>query len=174
MTTPRDVLTRLQSITWLDVDACFDHERSRAALMLEYLRRAGAWAQFCDAEQAWPFFDIGALIDPALQVEEDVAADLEAFVSKVFWDSHKKVCRGAVKWPEVVRRHGVDLPDLGDPYEPLLLMFERGGGFSMVNEFVDLTGAMIPVRNLHHHLSNPLLESTHTEALDALDALDAR
>ncbi|GAT84741.1 hypothetical protein CF54_39240 [Streptomyces sp. F-3] len=35
------------------------------------------------------------------------------------------------------------LPELPDPYEPLPLMFERGGGCS-IEEFVDLYGVMIP------------------------------
>ncbi len=42
------------------------------------------------------------------------------------------------------------MADLPDPYEPLLLMYERGG--YSIEEFIDLYGVMIPYGNFESNL----------------------
>ncbi|MEE1774689.1 hypothetical protein PUR25_01075, partial [Streptomyces sp. JV181] len=63
-----------------------------------------------------------------------------------------------------------DLPmDLPDPYEPLLAMYERGGGYYL-EEYLDLNGVMIPLRDLE---SNAPAAPFLTLAPADLDALDS-
>jgi hypothetical protein len=166
----RAVLERLQAVTWDDWDTAVEHTRSRAALMREYLRRAACWAKAVDAEDAWPFFDIAQQIDPATSADEDVKAELEDYLwNNVGRHSLRETCRGAVHWAALRARSQVALPDLPDPYDPLLTMYERGGGF-FVEEFIDLNGIMVPFKTLDDHLSSEPVTEITTEALDALDA----
>ncbi|MEE1766938.1 hypothetical protein PUR34_01580 [Streptomyces sp. JV185] len=167
---PRQVLERLRAIDWSGDFAAHEHANSRALLMREYLRRAARWARAYGAEESWPFFDIAECVAPEVRTPPDVAAELEQVLTGLAPSSLRKTCRGAVRWA-VLRRAGVrfpqDLPD--DPYEPLLLMYERGGGYS-VEEFIDLDGAMLRVGTVESNLpARPFLASAPA-ALDALDA----
>ncbi|MGW0737017.1 hypothetical protein [Streptomyces sp. NPDC002851] len=165
----RAVLERLRSVHWDDWDEAFDHPHSRALLMREYMRRAALWAQAYGAEDVWPFFDIAEYVDPTVQLDADVAAELEQFLSSgIGRNSVKRTCQGAVRWAALRSTAKVDLPDLPDPYEPLLLMYERGGGFS-IGEFIDLNGVSLPFWSLEASVTaTPFLTLART-TLDALD-----
>jgi hypothetical protein len=167
----RAVLDRLCAVDWYgDWDVASAHTRSRALLMREYLRRAALWAQAYGAEEDWPFFDVTERVAPSLRLTPEVEADLEDFVAnKVPTPSTARVCRGAVRWAALAGEDGAAAAtDLPDPYEPLLLMFERGGGYS-IEEFIDLYGVMIPYGNFE---SNRDAEPFLTLAPSTLDALD--
>jgi hypothetical protein len=166
----RVVLDRLRAVAWHDLDSAYDHVRSRAKLMREYLRRAACWAEAVGAEDAWPFFDIARRVDPEARASSDVEAELEDFLwNTIGRRSLEETCRGAVRWPALRSRASLQLPDLPDPYAPLLLMYERGGGFS-VEELIDIDGASLPFWTLEDHLSLEPFESLDDAALDALDA----
>lgn len=61
----------------------------------------------------------------------------------IAWDdlepAIERVCRGAVRWAALRAEGKVKLPELPDPYEPILLMFERGRGYS-VGQFSERRG----------------------------------
>jgi hypothetical protein len=181
----RSVLERLRGVQWYDWDLAVAHTRSRALLMREYLRRAAHWARAYGAVEQWPFFDVTELIAPGFRAAEDVENALEDFLARsVGTPSTARTCRGAVRWAALRTEHSGALPDrdreeregqdqpqlqaLPDLYEPLLLLYERGGGYS-VGEFIDLYGVMIPYGDLASHLTaEPFL----TLAPGTLDALD--
>ncbi|MET9663531.1 hypothetical protein [Streptomyces sp. NPDC006510] len=167
---PRPVLERLRAIDWSDDSAAYEHANSRALLMREYLRRAARWAQAYGAEESWPFFDIAEHVAPEVRTPSDIAAELEEVLTGLAPSSLKKTCRGAVRWA-VLRDAGGelsrDLPD--DPYEPLLLMYERGGGY-FVEEFIDLNGAMLRLGTVESSLSARPFLTLAPATLDALDA----
>ncbi|MFI8993774.1 hypothetical protein [Streptomyces sp. NPDC053542] len=169
---PRGVLEELRTVDWYgDWDTANSHRRSRALLMREYLRRAALWARAYGAEEAWPFFDVTEHAAPGFEPPPDLAAELAEYVSRLGTPSLRRVCRGAVRWAALrADATGLrDLPELPDPYEPLLFMFGRGGGYS-VEEFIDLYGVLIPHGNLDSNLhAEPFL----TLAPSTLDALDA-
>ncbi|WP_405365627.1 hypothetical protein [Kitasatospora sp. NBC_00039] len=168
----RVVLDRLQAAPWGDWDLAYSHARSRAHLMSEYLRRSACWANAFGAEKLWPFFDIGQHIDPTVRAAPDVMAELDEFVdSTIGRRTLEETCRGAVHWPAFCRETTVDVPNLPDPYEPLLLMFERGGGF-YVEEMIELDGIAIPLRRLSDYLSSAPAVTLDLTTLDALDAVD--
>lgn len=146
------VLERLRAIDWSDDLKAFEHANSRALLMREYLRRAALWARAYGAEQSWPFFDIAEHIAEAIRTPPEDAAALEEILSGLAPASLKITCRGAVRWA-ALRQAQIEWPgDLPDPYEPLILMYERGGGY-FLEEFVDLNGAMIRLGNVESNLS---------------------
>ncbi|MFD9873661.1 hypothetical protein [[Kitasatospora] papulosa] len=165
----RTVLARLRAINWDDDSAAFDHPHSRALLMREYLRRAALWAKAYDAEPAWPFFDIAEHIDASITTPPDIADELEEILEELAPASLRTTCRGAVRWA-VLREARSDLPmDLPDPYEPLLAMYERGGGYYL-EEYLDLTGVMIPLRDLESNASAAPFLTLAPADLDALDS----
>ncbi|MET9919409.1 hypothetical protein ABZZ04_20245 [Streptomyces sp. NPDC006435] len=167
---PRAVLERLRAVDWYgDWDAASGHSRSRALLMREYMRRAALWAQACGAEEKWPFFDVTEFVDPAFRPAPEVESELEDYVAhNVGTPSTARTCRGAVHWAALRERGGVGLPDLPDPYEPLLLMYERGGGYS-IEEFIDLYGVMIPYGNFESNLNAEPFLTLAPSTLDTLD-----
>ncbi|MFD3976685.1 hypothetical protein [Streptomyces cyaneofuscatus] len=165
----RDVSDLLRAIDWDDDGAAFRHAHSRALLMREYLRRTALWAQAYGAEERWSFFDIAERVDAAITTPPDVAVELEHLLTNLAPASLRTTCRGAVRWPALLASHRGLPVDLPDPYEPLLLMYERGGGYHL-GEYLDLNGVMIPLRDVE---SNASATPFVTLALTTLDALDA-
>ena len=169
---PRIVLDRLRDITWDDdFTTSLRHARSRALLMREYLRRAAQWARACDAEAAWPFFDLAEYVDPSVELDPEISADLEEFIRlNVGTPSIQATCRGVVRWAAVRAESKATLPDIPEMYDPLLLLFERGGAYA-IGQFIDLQGVAIPQGNLAENFSaSPFL----TLAPTTLDALDGK
>ncbi|MCX5109218.1 hypothetical protein OOK13_11880 [Streptomyces sp. NBC_00378] len=168
---PRAVLERLRAVDWYgDWDMASSHSRSRALLMREYMRRAALWAQAYGAEEQWPFFDVTEFVDPAFRLDPEIESELEDYVAhNVGTPSTARTCRGAVRWAALRERGGIDLPDLPDPYEPLLLMYGRGGGYS-IEEFIDLYGVMIPYGNFDSNLNAEPFLALAPSTLDTLDA----
>lgn len=167
---PGAALDRLRAIDWDDWAEAFDHSRSRALLMREYLRRAALWAQEYHAEGDWPFFDIAERIDPTAQLAPDLAKELESFLrSGIGPNSVERTLKGAVHWAAMCSSGRTDLPALADPYEPLLLMYERGGGFS-VDQLIDLNGVSLPRWSLDAAITAPPFLTLTPATLDALDS----
>jgi hypothetical protein len=162
-------LARLLAVDWKTDDG-IDYPRARAKLMREYLRRAAWWAQELDATGAWPFFDIPALWAPEIEVPGDLLDPLETLISTgIGWPSVATTARAALRWAAVLDA-GKPLPDgMADPYEPLLLMFERGGGFTTEHGFIDLGAASIVRRTWRDHLTTEQIVPLTQSALDALD-----
>ncbi|MEU9370392.1 hypothetical protein AB0D71_38145 [Streptomyces avermitilis] len=166
----RAVLERLRAVDWYgDWDVAGSYTRSRALLMREYMRRAALWAREYEAEAEWPFFDVTEFIDPTFPLDPEVASELEEYLAhNVGTPSTARTCRGAVRWAALQAVRGDDLPALPDPYEPLLLMYGRGGGYS-IEEFIDLYGVMIPYGNFDSSLSVEPFLSLAPSTLDTLD-----
>ncbi|MFJ8844240.1 hypothetical protein ACIRFF_15205 [Streptomyces cyaneofuscatus] len=165
----RAVWDRLGAIDWDDDGAAFRHAHSRALLMREYLRRAALWAKAYGAEESWPFFDIAERLDAANTTPPDVAAELEQLLQSLAPASLRTTCRGAVRWPALLAAHCVLPAELPDPYEPLLLMYERGGGYHL-GEYLDLNGVMIPLGDMESNASAAPFVTLAPTTLDALDA----
>ncbi|MDH6227251.1 hypothetical protein [Streptomyces sp. MJP52] len=168
--TAHEAFDRLRAVDWYgDWDVSTAHTRSRALLMREYLRRAALWAQTYGREEDWPFFDVTEWVDPSFRLEAELEGELEDFLDqKVPTPSTSRACRGVVRWAALKDRAEGSAAELPDPYQPLLLMFERGGGYS-IEEFIDLYGVMIPHGTL---ASNRDAEPFLTLAPRTLDALD--
>jgi hypothetical protein len=164
-----DTLSSLLAVDWRG-EASFDHAPSRAKLMREYLRRASWWAQVLGATEDWPFFDIAAHLAPAVHAPEELASRLEELISTgIGWPSVVDTCRNSLRWAAVLDA-GVPIPGgLADPFDPILWLFERGGGWTTEGGFIELGGASVRQRTWRDHLSTEPAVTLTQPALDALD-----
>jgi hypothetical protein len=167
---PWSMLERLRAIRWNNWDAAFAHRWSRPKLWFEHLRRTACWAEAFDAADAWPFFDIAERVDPSVRAAPDIISELENYLAhNVGMPSIKQTCRAAVHWAALCADSRVELPDLGDPYEPILLMYERGGGYS-VCQFFDLGGVEVSLGRMVGRLSSKPVVALDSATLDELDS----
>ncbi|MEV7615261.1 hypothetical protein [Streptomyces sp. NPDC089799] len=167
------VLRRLRAVEWdCSWERAYARVLSRRVLMRDHLRRAGLWARALGAVDAWPFFDVSAHADPRFALAPETEAELTAFLGGLPVDTEvRRTCAGAVRTAGLLERAPGAARGLPDPYEPLLLFFERGGAFHHDSGgFLDLTGVLMRPRSLAGHLGTPVLRSLDPVLLDALDA----
>jgi hypothetical protein len=163
-------LNRLLAVKWKD-DAAFDHRSARMRLMREFLRRSAWWAQQFGAPDAWPFYDIADYVAPSVTVPEKLSARLEELIrTRIGWPAAAVTCRAALHWAAVLDAGA--RPDGGaDPYEPLLLFFERGGLFTTEGGFIEVDGGSVRRRTWVDYLDRQPADISPA-ALDALDEVD--
>ncbi len=164
-------LSRLLTVDWDgDFDVSYRHAASRDKLMQEYLRRSARWAAQLNATKEWPFFDIAGRLAPEIEPPAALAEQLEeSIVNRTGWPSHRTVARAAFHWAALVDV-GVPLPpDLEDPFEPLLVMLDRGGGYTTEAGFIDLGASSILRKTWQDHLSTEPITALDPATLDALD-----
>ncbi|MFD7630365.1 hypothetical protein ACFV7Q_30820 [Streptomyces sp. NPDC059851] len=116
---------RLEEVDWI---GSFDQARSRVALMREFLRRSALWARATGSAE-WPFFDIAARIDPSARIDADVVTGIAEKAGL-----QQPVVLDTLEWSlnfAVLSDIRADLPDLPEPFVPLVLLSERGGGFGL-------------------------------------------
>ncbi|MFJ3832671.1 hypothetical protein ACIPWI_32660 [Streptomyces sp. NPDC090046] len=116
---------RLERADWV---GSFDRTRSRVALMREFLRRSALWAGATGSTE-WPFFDIAGRIDPSVRIDDESVKGVAERIGL-----QQPVVLNTVTWAlnfAVLSDTAPVLPDLPSPFEPLVLMFERGGGFGL-------------------------------------------
>ena len=116
---------RIKALTWTYREK---ETELRVRLMTDFLRRSALWAK-AFAAPTWPFPDLAAAVDSDVRVPEDVLAQALETVPE-----HPSVVRmvltNALHFA-ALQDARADLPDLPDPYEPLLEMLERGEGFGV-------------------------------------------
>jgi hypothetical protein len=163
-------LARLLAVNWKD-DAAFDHRSARVRLMREFLRRSAWWARQFGAPDSWPFYDIAEYVAPGVTVSEDLSLRLEELIrTRVGWPGVAVACRAALHWAAVVDAGA--RPDGGeDPYEPLLLFFERGGSFTTESGFIEVDGGSVRRRTWPEYLDRKAADISPA-ALEALDEAD--
>ncbi|MEE1930901.1 hypothetical protein V1J52_22420 [Streptomyces sp. TRM 70351] len=83
--------------------------------------------------------------------------------------SVRETCKGAVRWPALAPTAQAQVPAADDPYEPLLLLYERGGLFSVEGDFIDLTGIMLLLGRMDGHVATEPVVHLDNATLDALD-----
>lgn len=162
-------LERLLAVDWSG-ETAFDHRMSRARLMREYLRRAAWWAQAVDATDEWPFFDIAVHVNPIVRADDELVEQLEKLIAaRIGWPAVQQTCRAALHWAELAGRSDVRRPDLADPFEPLLMMYERGGGFVGEHGSVEVGLVSVRLRTWQDNLNPRPVVELHPAVLDALD-----
>jgi hypothetical protein len=75
-------------------------------------------------------------------------------------------------WEELKRREGDALPELDDPFEPLIALYERGGGFTTAHGEIEIDTASIRRGTWRDHLSPEHVVEVDPETLDGLDAIE--
>lgn len=165
---PSRTADRILALDWV---SSFDRTYSRVKLMSEYLRRAAWWAQATGRPDGWPFFDIAAAVDGSVRADPAVLARVtERLAQLPISATVRDTCLWAVHWSALKASSGSALPALDDPFEPLLLMYERGGEFTTSSGFIDVDGAGVPRKTWRDHLKDEPVVSLDLATLDALDA----
>lgn len=160
---------RIMAIQWT---GSYDKNRSRVALLREYLRRAAWWADAMKTEQ-YPFFDIAEEINPKVRADpaqvQRVEADLN---SKMVGVLARRTCARALHFAALLDA-GTKLPkvpgSVAQPFEPLLMMFERGGGFRLEGKLIEVDSAGVPIGTLQSNRTDTPVVALTAAALDALD-----
>ncbi|MFI8461447.1 hypothetical protein [Kitasatospora sp. NPDC085464] len=166
------MMERLMGIKWTNQAGYNAHAGSRSRLMVEYLRRASLWAEVLGGPPKWPIFDIAGALAPEIQVDPEVAERLEEFlVAHVGGISTENACRAAVRWATLQDTPGVRLPDLPDPFEPLIILYERGGEVIADESWAFTFAAVrVQIKPWREHLSAEPAVALDPATLDALDA----
>ncbi|MFJ9946057.1 hypothetical protein [Streptomyces erythrochromogenes] len=155
---------RLERADWI---GSFDRTRSRVALMREFLRRSALWAEATGSTE-WPFFDVAGRIDPSARIDDEVVKGIAERIGL-----QQPVVLDAVTWAlnfAILSDVRSELPALPAPFEPLVLMFERGGTFSLDGSgHIEVDMAAVPRGTPEQARErNPL--DLDPASLDALDA----
>jgi hypothetical protein len=159
---------RLEGVDW---GGDWERARSRVRLMQEFLRRSALWAGELGGE-GWPFFDVAALVDPAVRADPQTVGQVVAGASAL-----QPVVGDTCAWAlhfAALRDAEVRLPELPDPFEPLVVMYERGGGFSRhAGLFIQVDMADVLIGDCADRAARAPLAIEPAE-LDALDAFDRK
>ena len=168
---------RIMTIQWV---GAYDKTPSRLALMREYLRRSAWWAEALKVD-SWPFFDIAHAVKPEVRANPSLISRMEAHLtSKLQLPSSRvgKACERALHFAALLDS-GADLPSLPEsvqhPFEPLLLMFERGGGFRVDGSgLIEIDSLGLQKDTLQsNRIKEPIVSLARSE-LDALDTARRR
>jgi hypothetical protein len=159
---------RLCAIDWT---SHYDRTYSRLLLMREYLRRSALWAQEYGCTEGWPFFDLAACVDPSVRADPEAVGRLNDCLAEIpLWEVVKETCVWALHWAALTGSKGDQLPRLDDPFEPLVAMYERGGGFSLGGAgFIDIDAAGVRRKTWQDHAKADPVVAIDTTTLDARD-----
>jgi hypothetical protein len=161
---------RLRAIDWEGHDL---HTLSRVRLLREYLRRAAQWAEAFGCTDQWPCFDIAACVDPTVRADTDTARELrEHLVSaRAGWYA-KQIGVWALHWAALKSSAADHLPNMEDPFEPIIVMYERGGDFYSEQGFLQVDARSLRRKSWQEHLSSSPIASLDGKVLDEMDAED--
>ncbi len=184
-------IERCRSITWRqDIRRLGSH----VALMREFLRRAAVLSETLAGNTDWRWDDFTQLLPLPLSVRRSLPAyaflddepryerpGVDLLEDQIIALAHdmserrldmglygRKVCWWYIRWASVKTHWFVASMHLLDPYEPLIVFYERGGWFKREQGYVDLNGANVSL--LTYKDQPPLL--LHPAALDELDTLE--
>ncbi|WP_282688882.1 MULTISPECIES: hypothetical protein [unclassified Streptomyces] len=175
------LVDRITAINWQEEELSFTHGAYRAHLMREYLRRAAAWIRKLEKQAStpsfgtghsgnWPFVDFARVVDPSVAPNSELAYRLDDFLAEyVSVPLAGKICRQALSWYSLLDESLSRFPDLPDPFDPLIIIFERGGGFWVENGFIDFVTHRVRLADWEQHLDRGPLASLDSEYLDSLD-----
>lgn len=163
-----DVVGRIMAVDW---KGSHGRARSRAYLMKEYLRRAAWWAKVTRSEPLWPFFDIAAAVDPATRADPAAVERVQALLRrKLQGVPVTRACVRALHFAALFDER-VALPQAPPhPFEPLMLLFERGGGFQVEGSgLIDVDTIGVSKGSLQGNLRPDPITQLDDTTLDALD-----
>lgn len=157
------LVKRLETVEW---SGDFSRTRSRVALMREFMRRSAIWA--CQTNShAWPFYDVASHFASLDDVGEGAPVSLMESVQM-----QHPVVRDTVRWSlkfAALRDSKILLPDLPEPFTPLVLMYERGGAFQLDGTgHIEIDAAAIQKGTVEQALKRqPIsLDSNYLDSLD--------
>lgn len=160
-------IARIKAIKWELNDS---RTASHIALLKEYLRRASLWATALGCTDKWPFFDVAAQIKSSLRSNEAKIEEVECHLAPLpISRTIRRFCEWFVHWSVVKNSPEITRIALPDPYEPLILLYERGGDFYREHVFLCFSVGCFPIGKLSDHYSLSPHILLDEEVLDQLD-----
>lgn len=145
--------------------------RSHMRLYHEYVRRLGLYA----TSFGWGYFnvltkDIPGMIDPLIRANAEVTETVVKYALGREFDAVAiHIFLMALHWEALRDSEVYDTYKLLPLYEPLIMIYERGGWLSTEQNWVDVTGIGIPPKRWEQCLASEPLFSLDTDFLDGLD-----
>lgn len=176
MSAVNDLRDRITAVKW-EYDA--SRRRSHEALFKEYLRRQVLWLDALDLTDHYPWYDIPQLINEDIRANIDATNRVRQHITLQVMNATMiitGVLESALHWMALDEVNA--LPhDLPNPYEPMVILYERGGTFTvedMFGRFVigyDAMGPSLPRGPWRRwYQDQPFVELDAT-VLDKLDGL---
>ncbi|WP_410789654.1 hypothetical protein [Kribbella sp. C-35] len=164
------LLSRLVAANWDDDAAALRRAASRGRLAAEYLRRMAVWADALAVPEQWPFFDLAATFDPAVETDPVWMQRLEAGTGHRLGTMSTKVVTDMFRWASLGDQTKERFPTFEDPYEPMVQLFERGGEIWPGHREIEFYGGSLPFRGIADRLAQA------PSQIDAvtLDEVDAK
>jgi hypothetical protein len=170
MTPEEAVAAMADRLRAIDYERRGDKAWSKAALLREYFRRVARWADAFGCDTRTPFFDLALCVNPNVRADQAVVDDVLRAVADGTRNAITRVAPFILHWAALRAEPGVAIPpELEDPFEPLILLFERGGGFHTENGEVNLEYLSAPMRGWRDRANAAPMPSFSPEALDAID-----
>src|SRR5690625_4618710 len=127
-----------------------DKRHSQADLMSEYLRRA-AWSS-CEHETPWPFFDFANAINPDVRAAPQLVEAVKDSVPPYLHFMVPHTCEWSLHFA-ALQEVDPESVQLANPFDPLLLMYERGNPFTLdASGFIEVDFIGVPKGSRGDHL----------------------
>jgi hypothetical protein len=168
MPPPNKALQRFLEVEWTPQE---QHARSQIFLIKEYMRRMALWANALNATKYWPFFDVIEQIDPSLSVPQTALFQFEKSVQGKYLKSFVKWSgEWYLRWSAHNHEPQIAAYNLPEPYEPLIISYERSGAFYVEHgKWLTTPGGTIHLRNWEDfNQPQPIVELDNL-ILDRLD-----
>ncbi|MFD7154707.1 hypothetical protein ACFV9C_08920 [Kribbella sp. NPDC059898] len=165
------LLARLKAARWDDDEAEKLHETSRRHLASEFFRRKAVWANSLGVTERWPFANLALLFDPSVETDPVWLEELETAVGHKLQLVVRDVVTDMFRWVSLGDRPRERFPELDDPYEPMVEVFERGGEFWQGQSGIELPIAGVTYGSLEFRLAQEPIP-IDAEILATLDDKD--
>jgi hypothetical protein len=161
---------RLRAIEWSDQALAERRDMARLQLTREFLRRSANLATEVGGATKWPFFDIALAADPAVDIEPSLWAALQDHLDERVAFPVVAACRYALRWATLRDSGRSRLTALPDPFEPLILAWERGGAF-VVDEArqIPFDHGILRVKPWQEHVSPVRIVALDPDGIADLD-----
>ncbi|GHJ44931.1 hypothetical protein Cs7R123_22730 [Catellatospora sp. TT07R-123] len=157
----RRLALRLMEIDWPQT---YLRTPSRIRLFNEYLRRNALWARKLGAPASY-FWDIADRVDSKSYIDEQFVRQVWRVLDLRWVNApHHHSCRHALRFASLK----VALPDLPDPFEPLIRCFERGGNLGLSSCTIQIDSRGLAYSNLDSFADREPYDISEA-VLDALD-----
>lgn len=169
--TVQKALERLQAIDWHSRQS--EQRRvSNAMLMREYLRREDMWRDelvdiLTEKGRQDRFFDIPLFINPLIRAPQDAINTLDNFRMNRF---ERPICAHYLHWAALENAGETSKFSLPAPYEPIIMIFERGGWVYRESMFIQISPGMALVLGQHRNIEIP--DTVKDLDIDYLNELD--
>ncbi|MDT0304209.1 hypothetical protein [Streptomonospora wellingtoniae] len=142
-------------------------QKSQLSLLHEYLRRFSFWVgAYSDLD--WPAGDAAAMVNPGVRAAPELVAKIKDAIPVYEPPVVEETCLNALHF-EALRSAGQVTANLPCPYDPLLLMYERGHGFKISQGYFEVgTSGIKKGRPRDFRAADPIVP-LDAETLAAID-----